>query len=344
MQKNSNRARHAIQPTQAPNTDCPNPGRREFLRQTLSTVGALAALGPVACAGESSIRSIPVIDTHVHFYDPTRSQGVPWPPKSIETLYKPHLPEDFRKLTKGLGVAGVVVIEASEWVADNQWVLDLAKDNPLIVGFIGHLEPGEPEFAANLKRFALNPIFRGLRFHHAMLAKGLGQSAFESDLKALAERRLSLDVVGGAALIPEVLRLAKLAPDLRVIIDHLPFRDWSAEPADMRRQLQELAQLPNVYAKISDVPRQADGRLKDDATYYFPVLDMLWDLFGAERTMFGSNWPVSDLVAPYSTVHHIVAAWIARKGNGAAEKFFWKNSLAAYQWQSRGEAAQLLAK
>lgn len=324
--------------------DCPNTGRREFLRQTLSTIGALATLGPSACAGESSLRAIPAIDTHVHFYDPTRSQGVPWPPKNLDVLYKPRLPEDFRKLTKGLGVAGVVVVEASAWLEDNQWVLDLAKDNPLIVGFIGHIEPGQPEFVASLKRFGANPLFRGLRFDHETLAKGLGQRDFELDLRALAERRLSLDVVGGAAILPQVLRLAKLAPDLRVIIDHLPFRDWRAEPAAMRHELKEVAELPNVYAKISDVPRQVDGRLKEDPAFYFPVLDLIWDQFGAERVVFGSNWPVSDLVAPYASVHHIVGAWIARKEAVAAEKFFWKNSLAAYHWQPRGEAARLLAK
>lgn len=315
-----------------------------FLRQTLTTLGAMATLGPAICTGASTARRIPAIDTHVHFYDPTRPQGVPWPPKNNETLYKPHLPKDFHKLTKGFGVAGVVVVEASPWVVDNQWVLDLAKDNPLIVGFIGHLEPGQLEFAVNLKRFADNPIFRGVRFDQGMLAKGLGQNAFESDLRALAERRLSLDVVGSAAILPEVLRIAKFAPDLRVIIDHLPFRDWSMEPAAMRQALHEVAQLPNVYAKISDVPRQVDGRLMEDPAFYFPVLDLLWDLFGADRIMFGSNWPVSDLVAPYTTVHHIVSAWMERKKIATAEKFFWKNSLAAYHWQPRGEVARLLAK
>ncbi|HZQ48150.1 MAG TPA: amidohydrolase family protein [Verrucomicrobiae bacterium] len=324
--------------------DCPDLGRRKFLRQTLSSLGALAAFGPVVRAGEETTRLIPAIDTHVHFYDPTRPQGVPWPPKNVEVLYEPRLPEDFRKLTKGLAIAGVVVVEASPLVADNQWVLDLAKDNALIVGFIGHLKPGQPEFATNLKRLGANPLFRGLRFDQEMLAKGLGQRAFESDLKALAERGLSLDVVGGTAILPHLPRLAKLAPDLRVIIDHLPFRDWRAEPEEIRHALQEIAELPNIYAKISDVPRQANGRLTEDPAFYFPILDLLWNQFGAERTMFGSNWPVSDLFAPYATVHHIVSAWMARKETAVAEKFFWKNSLAAYHWQPRGEAAHLVAR
>lgn len=344
VQKISKRPRHTIQRARLSNTGCSHPDRRKFLCQALSTLGALAAFGPVACATESAIDAIPTIDTHVHFYDPTRPQGVPWPPKNIEILYQPHLPKDFRKLTNGLDVAGVVVVEASPWLEDNQWVLDLARDNPLIVGFIGHLDPGQPEFAANLKRFGTNPLFRGLRFDQEMLTKGLGQRVFESNLKSFAERQLSLDVVGGAEILPHVRRLAKLSPDLRIIIDHLPFRDWQAEPGAMRQTLREVARLPNVYAKISDVPRKTNGRLTDDPAFYFPILDLIFDLFGTEHVMFGSNWPVSDLIAPYTTVHHIVTEWIGRKGTDAAEKFFWKNSLAAYRWQPRGESARLLTR
>jgi predicted TIM-barrel fold metal-dependent hydrolase len=318
--------------------------RRNFLRQTAASIGALSSFGPLLNATEPPALKIPTIDSHVHFYDPTRSQGVPWPPKDIEILFRPRLPSDFRTLTHDLRIAGVVVVEASPWAEDNQWILDLATANPLIVGFIGHLDPGQPEFAANLKRFAANPIFRGLRFHEDVLSRSLGQSAFEKDLKLLEERRLSLDVVGGPGLLPLIPRLAKLAPELRIIIDHLPFRDWSIEPAAMRNSIHECARLPNVYAKISDVPRQVNGRLMTNPSFYFPALDALSDEFGPYRSMYGSNWPVSDLVAPYSTVHKIVATWIARKGSNAEKRFFWKNSLAAYNWQPRGEAARLLAK
>lgn len=318
--------------------------RRAFLRQTAASIGALTTFRPILNATEPPAHLIPAIDTHVHFYDPTRPQGVPWPPKDLQVLYRPHLPADFRGLTRGLHIAGVVVVEASAWVEDNQWILDLAAANPLIVGFIGHLDPGEPDFAANLKRFAVNPIFRGLRFHEEVLSRGLGQSVFEKDLKLLEELRLSLDVVGGPGLLPLVPRLAKLAPQLRIVIDHLPFRDWPLEPPAIRDAMHQSAQLPNVFAKISDVPRQINGHLRNDPEFYFSTLDALWSEFGPERAIYGSNWPVSDLVAPYGTVHNIVSTWIAQKGADPERNFFWKNSLAAYNWQPRGDASRLLTK
>ena len=270
---------------------------------------------------------------------------MPWPPKELEVLYSPHLPARFVELTERLGVVGAVVVEASPWVEDNQWVLDVAKDNPIIVGFIGNLEVGQPQFASQLKRFAANPLFRGLRLRGVTIPKGPGEAAFSDDLKRLADRQLTVDVVGDMPILADVLRIKKMAPDLRVVIDHLPFHAWDKDGAPaMRHALQEVAQLPRVFIKISDVPRQVGGRLVEDPEFYRPGLDVLWNLFGPDRAIYGSNWPVSDLVAPYASMCKIVATYFARKGEAAAQKFFWKNSLAAYSWVPRGKAASLLRK
>ena len=146
-----------------------------------------------------------------------------------------------------------------------------------------------------------------------------------------------------AALLLHLPRIAKtVAPGLRLVIDHLPFAEWERDPAAMRTALREAALLPNVYAKISDVLRRVDGRLMTDAGYYRPRLDALWELFGEDRVIYGSNWPVSDLVAPYASVLKIVADYVNGRGPVAAEKYFWRNSFAAYRWQPRGAFAWTL--
>src|SRR5215475_5623794 len=106
-----------------------------------------------------------IVDTHTHFWDPTRPQGIPWPPKNDAVLYQPSLPARYRKLTQALGVTGTVAIEASPWFEDNQWLLDLARDNPVIVGMVGHLSPGTPEFKDHLTRFSKNRLFLGIRIN-----------------------------------------------------------------------------------------------------------------------------------------------------------------------------------
>ena len=104
-----------------------------------------------------------VIDAHTHFYDPTRPAGVPWPPRDDKLLYRRVLPQDYLALPAYKPVTGTVVVEASPWVEDNQWVLDLAAKQPFIVGVVGNLPVGTKESAGHLKRFAANRLFRGIR-------------------------------------------------------------------------------------------------------------------------------------------------------------------------------------
>jgi predicted TIM-barrel fold metal-dependent hydrolase len=206
--------------------------RRDFLR-----TAAAALLSPTTNAYASPPAPLPAIDTHTHFYDPTRQQGVPWPPPAETILYRPHFPREFQALTKPQNVIGTVVVEASPWVEDNQWILDLAQNDPFIVGFIGNLELGKPEFAKHLQRFGGNPIFRGLRLGAKALAQGLGQKDFENDLARMNERQYALDVVGPAAMLPDVIMVARLAPRLRIVIDHLPFQEWDGNVAALERAL-----------------------------------------------------------------------------------------------------------
>lgn len=300
-----------------------------------------AALSPGFLAPAAGRAPQPIVDAHIHLYDPMRPGGIHWPPRDNSVLYAPHLPGQFQALTESLGVVGAVVIEANAWPDDNQWVLELARANPNIVGYIGRLIPGQSNFARHFDRYLEHPVFRGLRLRADMLADGLGRKAFEKDLQRVAERKLTVDLDGGARVLGDIPRIANIAPGLRLVIDHLPFAEWDADLAAMRQALRSVAALANVYAKISDVVRRMDGHVLTDPDYYRPRLDLLWELFGDDRVIYGSNWPVSDLTAPYATVLKIVADYVNNKGPVAAEKFFWKNSLAAYQWQPRGAAARL---
>jgi predicted TIM-barrel fold metal-dependent hydrolase len=96
--------------------------------------------------------------------------------------------------------------------------------------------------------------------------------------------------------------------------------------------LAELGQLGNVFAKVSGVLRRVDGRVPLDLEFYRPALDELWESFGPDRLIYGSNWPVCELVAPYATVQKVAMEYFNGKGRDAADRFFWKNSQRAYRW------------
>jgi len=272
----------------------------------------------------------PVIDTHAHFYDPSRPQGVPWPPKDDKVLYRTVLPDEYIRITKPLGITGVIEVEASPWLEDNQWVLNLADKYPIIVATVGHLNPGQPDFRKNLARFHKDRRFRGIRLGESQT----GDAALTPDLKELAAAGLELDVLGGPPMLAQVVRLTDRVPDLRIVIDHLPFDPpaQAAERAAYEAALRELGKRPRVYAKVSNVVRKQRNHVPEDVNFYRPSLDQLWDIFGPDRLVYGSNWPVSNLIAPYSIVFKIVREYFAGKGREATERYFWKNSKAAYHW------------
>jgi predicted TIM-barrel fold metal-dependent hydrolase len=310
--------------------------RRTFL------IGA-SACAAAALAGEPASAEAPlpvIVDTHTHFYDPTRAGGVPWPGKNDKVLYRPVLPKHFREVAAPCGVTGTVVVEASPLVEDNQWLLDLAKEEPSIVGIVGHLSPGQPEFAGHLARFAKNPLYRGIRVNHAELKQGLETKAFLDDLARLADADLALDLNGGPELPHDVARLAGKLPKLRIVINHcanLPI-DGREPPADWLAGMQAAAAQERVWCKVSALVEGAspDGkRAPTDAEYYTPVLDALWKTFGERRLVYGSNWPVSERAGSYRAVFDIVAAYFGARGAEAKRKFFADNSLAAYKWQRR---------
>ena len=299
--------------------------------------GTAAALlsSPVHGAAPSKI-----IDTHVHFYDPTRPQGVPWPSKEEKLLYRPVLPAELRRIVKPLGITGVIEVEASPLVEDNQWVLDLAEKEPIIIATVGHLEPEAPEFAGQLERFHRNRRFRGIRCGNLWnkdLAARTSDAKFVSGLKLLADANLEMDTANpNPALLAAVVRLTDKIHNLRVVIDHLPI-DPPAD-ATLRAQLQssyrEIAGRPQVYIKVSSVPRRVKGRVIEETNYYRPALDQLWEQFGVDRLLYGSNWPVSNLVAPYEVAFKIVKEYFASRGQEATEKYFWRNAVKAYGLES----------
>jgi predicted TIM-barrel fold metal-dependent hydrolase len=300
-----------------------------------------AAAGIAGLHISAEAASIPIIDTHIHLYDPTRPQGVPWPPKDDTILYRPTLPARYRRLTKALGIVGAIEVECSPWLEDNQWVLDLAAKDKIIVGTVGNLEPGKPDFRKHLERFHRNPLFRGIRCGDLWNRDFRGQLAapdFISDLKALADAGLELDSMPTPALMSDLVRLTDRIPSLRVVLNHMPSVEPPTEPgarSAYESDLRELGKRPQVYVKVSEVLRRVGGQVPDDLNLYRPRLDEFWDIFGEDRLLFASNWPVSDLKAAYPQVLNVVRQYFAGKGQDAAEKFFWKNSSAAYRWVKR---------
>ena len=307
--------------------------RRDFCR---ATAAALATAPSLLAAPAPLI----IIDTHTHFYDPLRAGGVPWPGKGDKQLHRTTLPADYLAQPVPQPVTGTVVVEASPLVEDNQWILNLAAKNPFIVGFVGNLKPGEEALAANLKRFAANRLYRGIRVNEGALRTGLANPAYLADLRRLADLDLELDVNGGPTLLPEVARLARELPTLRIVINHLANTriDGKNVSPTWRADLEAAARFPQVFLKVSALVEgtgKNDGTAPREVEFYRPWLDVAWNAFGPDRLVYGSNWPVSERFAKLATVQGIVHDYFSARGREALEKFFARNALAAYKWIKR---------
>lgn len=299
--------------------------RRTFLAQT----GALAAgafLTEQGLSAEAPLAPpVRVLDTHTHFYDISRPQGVPWPGKSDKLLYRTVMPDEFKKLTAPYNVKGTVVIEARWSVEDNQWAMDTLAPDAFISGIIGRL-PLDDDFEKNASRFAEHKKFRGLRVRKDELKQ---LAAF----KWMQARGWTLDVLGGSDVLAEVLTLARHVPELTIVINHLPkdpLPDADAQKA-VEAALDGLAKMPKVNIKVSSVLRIKRTDLKPRAADYRNVLDPIWQRFGERRVIYGSNWPVSDKHnGPYGDLIKVMNEYTMPKGKESQDLYFWKNAVRAY--------------
>jgi predicted TIM-barrel fold metal-dependent hydrolase len=298
---------------------------------------ALACLLPAPqVLAQQGPPDLDIIDCHTHFYDPTRPEGVPFPGKGTP-LYRTTLPEHLRAQKMFRKVTGTVIVEASPWVEDNAWLLKLAEKDPFVVGIVGNLQPGTPAFAKDLKRFAANPLFRGIRISGALLEKLLEADAL-GDLQRLADHDLALDVNGG---VDAVARLAARMPSLRIVVNHSGHAPVTAAgpTAAWTEAIRAAAQHPKVFCKISHLVRRAEHEARAPGTteldFYRPYLDAVWDAYGEDRVIYASNWPVSDSISDYEALQRISLLHAFEKGDAATRKFCSLNAQKAYRWVER---------
>ena len=278
-----------------------------------------------------------IIDTHTHFYDPTRPQGIPWPPANNKLLYRPVQPEHHRALAESEGVTGTVVVEASVWLEDNQYILDLAANDPWIVGMVGNINPDRPEFSAALDRFAVHPLFRGIRVRTGCF-ENVEQGGFLDNMEKLTSLDLEADVLIRKQHVDSLLALAARLPELRIVIDHICHMPIDGQPvtAEWVETYARLAEPPNVYIKVSAVMEQSTIQpAPAELAYYLPALDAMWNAFGEDRVIYGSNWPVCERAGTFEQSIRIVKDYVRGKGQVACDKYFWQNGQAAYKWIAR---------
>ena len=250
----------------------------------------------------SSARPI-VVDSHHHFWDLAKFE-YDWMPESDSVLRRDYLPEDLAPILERNGVTRTVLVQAHESVEEANWFLDLADANDFIAGVVAWVDLASPEVGGVLDELMKRPKLVGIRHgvEHDADQAWLSREPSIRGLKELEARGLRYDVLTRPHQLKYVPPLAEKAPDLRMVVDHIskpPIASGEMEP--WATDIAEVAAIPGVYCKVSGMVTEADhANWKPDDLK--PYVAHVMEVFGLDRLMFGSDWPVCLLAASYDDV------------------------------------------
>jgi L-fuconolactonase len=251
------------------------------------------------------------IDAHQHFwqYDPAEHA---WMTDKLAALRRDFMPPDLKPLLQALEFDGCVTVQVRQNIDETRWLLDLADRHDFIRGVVGWVDLRSPDLRRQLDHFAGHPKLVGVRhivqdepddgfMLHGDFRRGIGQ---------LAAFGLTYDLLVYPRQLPAAVRLVEEFPGQPFVLDHIakpPIAERGLEPweSDLRR----LAKLPNICCKLSGMVTEA--RWKEWQSGDFQrYLDVVFEAFGAERLMIGSDWPVCTLSADYASAMGIVLDYV----------------------------------
>ncbi len=291
---------------------------------------------------------VPVIDCHVHLWDISRPEGLGWIKKDDKVLHRNFLPKEHEPTALANMIVGVIVVQAGQSLPDNQWNLDITAHNKsLYRGVIGNLSKiiGTPEFKPIFEKLCEDARYVGYRLSGRYQEKLT--DAFYQDLKLTADKGRVVEFLVGEYNFEEVGEIARRLPDLRIILDHFGAVKLDGGPLDPGwvEKLRAVAQLKNVFCKVSALYGRAKQQpAPQDIRYYTPVIDLVFDCFGEDRLIFGSDWPVTETTGDYASVIKLTKAYFDDKGRDVSEKLFHKNAAAFYRVSDTTRETETLNK
>jgi L-fuconolactonase len=271
------------------------------------------------------------IDSHQHFwrYDPVRDS---WITDSMAVLKRDFLPQDLSPALKASGVDGCIAVQADQSEKETLFLLDLAGNNSIVRGVVGWVDLCAPNVAERLEFFSDYDQLCG--FRHIVQAEAddrfVLRKDFQHGIECLGEFGYTYDILIYTHQFPAAIELAGKFPDQPFVLDHLgkpPIKAKELKP--WSEHIRSLAKNRNVYCKVSGMVTEADWKnwKPDDLK---PYLDVLFETFGADRLMFGSDWPVCLLAGGYGEVLDLVAQYAQKLKPLDKDKLFGLNAVRFY--------------
>ncbi|HSI77576.1 MAG TPA: amidohydrolase family protein [Lunatimonas sp.] len=273
-----------------------------------------------------------IIDSHQHFwkYDP---EQLPWITDSLSTLKRDFLPTDLKIVYAENKIDGCVAVQAAQTVEETRFLLDLAEKYDFIKGVVGWVDLRSASLGADLREFASFEKLKG--FRHILQDEAdpnyICQPDFQRGLEIIFDLGYTYDILVFPKQLKGALDTVSRFPNASFVIDHLAKPDIKHESIDYWKDLMhEFKDFPNVFCKLSGMVTENDWRnwKKED---FYPYLDIMMEVFGEDRLMFGSDWPVCLLAASYGEVKGVLEAYLADFPEALQAKIWSENAIKFYK-------------
>jgi len=272
------------------------------------------------------------IDAHQHFwiYNPA---DYPWILDSMSILQKDYLPENLCNELQKVNFSSSIAVQARQSVAETEWLLKLALENKCVAAVVGWVDLCHPDLSAQLEQFTANPFFKGVRHvlqdepdDHFMLGK-----EFMCGLNKLSGYNLVYDLLIFPKHLDTAIEFVGNFPNQKFVLDHMAKPNIKGREIKVWAEgIEKLAKYPNVYCKVSGLVTEADWKYWKPVDFY-PYFDVVWDAFGEDRLMLGSDWPVCQLAASFSQVICLAEGYFEQHGLDIMNKVAGSNAATIYQ-------------
>lgn len=241
-----------------------------------------------------------MIDTHVHFwqFDPIRDA---WIDDEMAILRQDYLPNTLITELKANQVQGCIAVQADQSITETEFLLDLAQQNSFIKGIVGWIDLKSTNLDEQLATYSKRSIIKGWR--HIVQAEPTGfllQQDFIKGIKNLKSYNYTYDILVKYHQLPEVIEFLNKVEDQPFIIDHCAKPDLkNRDLEDWTKNIRIIAQQKHVFCKLSGLLTECNWANWDEKTI-FNCLDVIFESFGPDRILFGSDWPVLLLASNYT--------------------------------------------
>lgn len=271
-----------------------------------------------------------IIDSHQHFwkYMPERDT---WIDETMEVLRRDFLPGDLAPILKANQVSGCVAVQADQSEVETEFLLSCAAAHPFIKGVVGWVDLCASNLDERLAYFSKNPLFKGVR--HIVQAEKedfLLREEVQRGIGKLSKYNLTYDLLVFPHQLPAAVTLVKQFPEQKFVLDHLA-KPAISEPISKTwlTQIARLSENQNVFCKFSGMVTETKA-YQFETDDFIPFLDVIFEHFGPDRILFGSDWPVCLLAAGYQNVLRIITNYLNAFDQSVKNKILGENAIAFY--------------